>query len=238
MATFQPLFTPPTTLSFGQRASVKKTSLNSAEPSGWMIGPHLDAGLVHRHEQVGDAGVLGRGRVGAGQQEHVVGVLRLGGPDLLAVDHPLVAVELGPGLAARRGRSPPRAREKPWHQAISPERILGRNSCFCSSVPHCRIVGPDEGVAEEVGPHRGVGPGELLVQHHRLHGGEALAAVLRRPGGADPAALVELLRPTSSLNSPAVLARQLEALVEPALRAGSPRARPGSPRGTASASGG
>ena len=31
---------------------------------------------------------------------------------------------------------------KPWHQRISPRRILGRNSCFCSSVPHCRIVGP------------------------------------------------------------------------------------------------
>ena len=31
---------------------------------------------------------------------------------------------------------------KPWHQRISPPRIFGRNSCFCSSVPHCRIVGP------------------------------------------------------------------------------------------------
>ena len=38
MATFQPLLTPPTTLSTGQRASVKKTSLNSAEPSGWTMG--------------------------------------------------------------------------------------------------------------------------------------------------------------------------------------------------------
>ena len=33
MATFQPLLTPPTTFSFGQRASEKKTSLNSALPS-------------------------------------------------------------------------------------------------------------------------------------------------------------------------------------------------------------
>ena len=48
MATFHPLLTPPTTLSLGQRASVKKTSANSAEPStcsmgrtsmpGWSIG--------------------------------------------------------------------------------------------------------------------------------------------------------------------------------------------------------
>src|ERR1035441_3133937 len=38
MATFQPLLTPPTTLFFGQRALVKKISLNSAEPSTWVIG--------------------------------------------------------------------------------------------------------------------------------------------------------------------------------------------------------
>ena len=31
---------------------------------------------------------------------------------------------------------------KPWHQRTAPLRIRGRNSFFCSSVPHCRIVGP------------------------------------------------------------------------------------------------
>ena len=43
-------------------------------------------------------GVLGRVGIGAGQQEDVVGELGLGGPHLLAVDDPLVAVELGPRL--------------------------------------------------------------------------------------------------------------------------------------------
>ena len=38
IATFQPLFTPPITLAFGQRALVKKTSLNSAVPSTWVMG--------------------------------------------------------------------------------------------------------------------------------------------------------------------------------------------------------
>src|SRR5581483_3892048 len=32
--------------------------------------------------------------------------------------------------------------EKPWHHEICPERILGRYSFFCSSLPHCKIVGP------------------------------------------------------------------------------------------------
>src|SRR3954462_14616341 len=46
-------------------------------------------------------------------------------------------------LVLRPARSEPASgSEKPWHQAIWPERILGRNSCFCASVPHCRIVGP------------------------------------------------------------------------------------------------
>ena len=55
-------------------------------------GPHLDAGRVHRHDDLGDAGV---GRpVGAGptDQVAVVGDLAERGPDLLPVDHPLVAL--------------------------------------------------------------------------------------------------------------------------------------------------
>ena len=43
----------------------------------------------------------------------------------------------------RLARSEPEfGSEKPWHQRISPFKILGRNSCFCSSVPHCNNVGP------------------------------------------------------------------------------------------------
>ena len=64
----------------------------------WRIGPDLDAVLAHRHEQVGDALVLGRVAVGAGQHEAPVGPVGQRGPHLLAVDHPLVAVELGAGL--------------------------------------------------------------------------------------------------------------------------------------------
>ena len=38
MATFHPLFSPPTTFGRGQRAPVKNTSLNSAEPSICRMG--------------------------------------------------------------------------------------------------------------------------------------------------------------------------------------------------------
>ena len=30
----------------------------------------------------------------------------------------------------------------PWHQRILPLKICGKNSFFCSSVPHCNNVGP------------------------------------------------------------------------------------------------
>ena len=46
-------------------------------------------------------------------------------------------------VVLRVARSEPASgSENPWHQAIVPERILGRNSFFCSSVPHWRMVGP------------------------------------------------------------------------------------------------
>ena len=46
--------------------------------------------------------MLGHVPVGAGKQHAVVRVMRAGGPDLLPVDDPLVAPELGPGGAARQ----------------------------------------------------------------------------------------------------------------------------------------
>src|SRR5687768_9589708 len=46
-------------------------------------------------------------------------------------------------LVARDARSEPASGSlKPWHHTISPLRMRGRNSCFCSSVPHCNNVGP------------------------------------------------------------------------------------------------
>ena len=81
---------------------------------------------------------------------------------------------------------------KPWHHRISPRRILGRNSFFCSSVPHCRIVGPTR-----VSPKKSARSGALARANSSASTTfsmmlQALAAVLHRPARADPAALVEL----------------------------------------------
>ena len=60
------------------------------------MGRTSTPGLVHGHEQERDALVLGDVGVGAGEHEDPVGQVAGAGPDLLAVDDPLVAVELGP----------------------------------------------------------------------------------------------------------------------------------------------
>ena len=49
---------------------------------------HLDAGLVDREDEHGEAAVLGHVPVGAGQAQAPVGPPRAGGPDLRAVERP------------------------------------------------------------------------------------------------------------------------------------------------------
>ena len=56
---------------------------------------------MHRNEQVRQTLVLGRGAVGARDHEDPLRPVRERRPHLLAVDHPLVAVEVGPGLYVR-----------------------------------------------------------------------------------------------------------------------------------------
>ena len=58
---------------------------------------NLDSGLVHVDRKPGDAGVLRRIGVGAGDEHAHVGRLAERGPDLLPVDHPFVAVSDGLG---------------------------------------------------------------------------------------------------------------------------------------------
>ena len=84
---------------------------------------------------------------------------------------------------------------KPWHHAISPDRILGRKNFFCSSVPHCRIVGPTS-----VSPKKSARSGAPARANSSL---STTASMVDRPlppyslgpGGADPAALEQLPGP-------------------------------------------
>ena len=111
-----------------------------------------------------------------------------------------------------------------------PFRIFGMNSCFCSSVPHCRMVGPTRVSPKKSARIGGVAPGEFLVQDDQLDEREALPPVFLGPGGADPAALVELLDPVG-VEGLAFLAWSGGTRACPIPRAGSRPASAGPPSG-------
>ena len=160
--------------------------------------------------------MLRRVGIGAGEQEAVVGVVTAGRPHLLAVDHPLVAVEHRRRLQAGEVGS-----RVGLAEALAPAHLaaedLRQEVLLLLLGPPLQDRRPDERVAEEVGAHRRLGPGELLGEHDALHRRQALAAVLLGPRGADPPAAVQLLRPLGVEPRP-LLVGHLEALVEPAGR--------------------
>ena len=231
MATFQPLLRPPTTFSFGAAGVGEEHLVELGRAVGLHDRPHLDAGLLHRHEQVGDARVLRRGRGRCGPAGRCS---RRTGPGVVQTFWPLMthSSPSSTALVLRPARSEPGVglAEALAPRDLSREDLREELLLLLLGAP-LQDRRADERVAEEVGPQRCAGPGELLVQHHALHGREALAAVLLRPRGADPAAVEELLRPLLVELAP-LLGRHLEARRRTSLRAGSPRARLGSRRGT------
>ena len=72
----------------------------------------LHAGLLHVEDEVGEPLVLGHVPVGARQQQAPFGLVRAGRPHLLAVDHPLVALPVGPRHGARHVRAAARLAEE------------------------------------------------------------------------------------------------------------------------------
>ena len=117
------------------RAPSKKTSLNSEVPVSWSIGADLDALLVHRDQQVGQAAVALRAGLGAGEHEAPVGQVRQRGPHLLPVDHPLGRRRAGPWSRRWRGRSRRRARSSPGTTAPRRPRSAAGSA---ASAPRCR----------------------------------------------------------------------------------------------------
>ena len=104
--------------------------------------PDLDAGLCHVDDELRQPAWGGGVGVGAGDQVAPVGVGGAGGPHLLPVEHPVVAVALGPG--AQRGHV---AAGVGLAHADAPHRRAGDDlgeeaARCCSSVPNCSSVGP------------------------------------------------------------------------------------------------
>ena len=156
----------------------------------------LDARLTHVDEQEGDALVLRRVRIGPGQREDVIGEMTGGGPDLLAVEDPLVAVtdRLEPDVAEVRPRVG-------LAVALTPGVLTGQDP---RQVALLLLVAPHEEqrVAEHLDTEdvvRAAGrhprSGELLGEDDLLEGRESGTAELDRPAGCQIAGFEERLPP-------------------------------------------
>src|SRR5581483_3357039 len=154
-----------------------------------------DAWGLHIDDEVTNALVLRRVGVRAREQDHVLGDVRAGGPDLLAVDDVVVAVLDGPRLhggevGAGAG----------FGEALAPDVVALDDArevlllLLLGAVEDDGRAGP-AGADAEVAPAWRAGERHLLREDELLHDGHAGAAVLLRPGRGDPAAVGELLHP-------------------------------------------
>ena len=169
------------------RAPSKKTSLNSEVRVSWVIGPDLDPGLVHGHQEVGQSVVTRGAGLGPAHHEAPVGLVGQRRPHLLAGDDPLVAVELGTGGHVGQVAAGVRLRvslapqlgavHDPGQEAV----LLGR----CPVLDQRRT---EQALAQDAHPARRPGLHVLLVEDHLLGDGRTPPAEVHRPAQAGPAA--------------------------------------------------
>jgi len=137
--------------------------------------------------------VLGQRRVGAGQQDAVVGEVAEGRPDLLAVDAPRPVV-LPLGLRAQRGEVGARRR---LGEQLAPDVVGAQQPRQVALLLLGRAVGDDRrpahadaDVVDDLGDAQ---TAALLGDDRVLHRRTALAAMLLGPRHADETAVVQHL---------------------------------------------
>src|SRR5439155_8380146 len=167
------------------------------------------------HQAVGDTAVLRRVRVRAREHEHPIGVLRVGGPNLLAIDHPVVAVADG----ARLERSQVGAGAG-LAEALTPGHFAAQDLRQVLRLLLIRAM-DDQRRADHAHAHaadlRSTGLGELLVHDELLHRAQAGAAVLLGPGRRDPATPGQAPPPLAHRSTLELEARTAGARFRPAL---------------------
>ena len=161
---------------------------------GLLDRPHLDALALHVEEEHRQALVLGHIGIGARDQKAVVGIMRARGPDLLAVDDPVVALLFRAraqardvGAAGRLGEqlAPDMFAGGELRQIVAlvllaAERHHGRAAHALADLERLRQLAVDA---------------LFLLPDHLLDRGGAAAAIFLRPVQAGPAAFGLLLLP-------------------------------------------
>ena len=149
---------------------------------------HLDARLLHLDQELGEtvAAVLLGWRRGAEDRDHVVGDMRRRGPDLGAVDE---VAAVGPG-GARLCREQVGAGIRLAHADGKAQLAFAdaRQDIHLDMLG--RIFQQDRAalaVGDEEAPRRRVRNAHFLGDHIALEEGAFLAAILLRPGHAEPA---------------------------------------------------
>ena len=152
----------------------------------------LDAGCVHRHDDLADPGVRRAFRRRAADAVAVVGDGGEARPDLLPVDHPLVALphgagaqrrQVGAGLGLAHPDAPRRLAREDLRQELG---LLVGAAVGDQRRAHLPVGEPRRG-------DRGAGLDHLLADDQAVDRRLAAATELGRPGQPDPAVLGEHL---------------------------------------------
>ncbi len=142
--------------------------------------PRLDTRIVHINQQKRNALVLGRICVRTDQCKNPVGLVRIGGPDFLPVDQPVIALIGAFGL--HRGQIGPRARLRitltPADLATGDRWQIMQLLLMRPKVQQCWAQHPD---AKALQRRPRVDPRHFLVKHLFLFAVQPRAAVFHWP---------------------------------------------------------
>ena len=160
--------------------------------------------------------MLYRRRVGAREQEAIVGVMATGCPHLLSVDDPLVTVEHCCCLEACQVAT------AVWFaKALAPAHLAIQNLWqkflllfFSTPLQQCWA---NKCVAKKIGAHWCLCICKLFCQHHTLQSRQTFAAVFDWPRRTNPATFKQLCWPRF-VKRFARGRRHLETCIEPSLR--------------------
>ena len=153
---------------------------------------------VHAQEEHGQALVLGHVRVGAGDQDAPLRIVRAAGPDLLAIDHPVVAIALSLGAQTCQIGTTSRFGEQlaPDVFACSQSGQQFALGLFWTPIHHgwaAHAVTDDERAGQgSVWPL-------FLVPDHALNRARTATAIFLGPVQAGPTGVIFLLLPSLGL---------------------------------------
>ena len=157
-------------------------------------GPNGDAGLIHAEQEEADAVVLGHVGIRPHKAEDPVGVVGAGGPDLLAIDHEVVALVLRPGTKGGEVRP-----GTGFRVALAPPDLSPGDA---GQVTDLLVLGAvfEKGRPDHRGAHAGnrradLQGAHLLEQRDELLLVEPRATVFLRPGRHGEAALGAAIDP-------------------------------------------